>query len=309
MCRLVAVLDLKRGEKQGFGPWSFGLNVSWKKSFSPNWLWWYNPHYLSHFRLVPQPAFPFVIWQTNQKKPETLAIPDQFILFLLLGKRFGQKKNPLLGSQEWVCVCCSNVLLVFLPLYKNCWCWSCKDWISFLRGSNCKISRKLLGNANLCSCLLALECSALSSTSMHTTQLWKMELFSVIQNFVVAWVSALLSPGPYKGSEPLWEWLLADLCNLQDSALLRERNLTVIIFLVGPVLVLNTNLSTSLCFCLGKTGKAEKTAKESTGRGRCEKAQKLSLLCVTLLCQSPPGSPYLSFTSSGNSFTVLCFLL
>lgn len=63
------------------------------------------------------------------------------------------KENALLGSQEWVCVCCSNVLLVFLdnlPLNKNCWCWSCKDWISFLRGSNCKISRKLLGNANFC---------------------------------------------------------------------------------------------------------------------------------------------------------------
>lgn len=147
--------------------------------------------------------------QTNRKKPETLGITWPVHSFSPpWSERFGQKKNPLLGSQERVCVRCRNVLLIFLdnlPLNKNCWCWSCKDWINFLRGSNCKISRKLLGNANFCSCLLALKCSALNSTSLHAAQFRKMELFSVIENFLVDWASemwhqALLSSGPYKGS-------------------------------------------------------------------------------------------------------------
>lgn len=196
-----------------FGEWDIGLNVLWRKSFSPKWLWWFTPYYLSPFRLVPSLLFhlwsaALLLTEKQKKPPRHWALPDQFIPFLLIGvERFGQKKNPLLGSQEWVCVCCRNVLLVFLgnlPLNKNCCCWSCKDWISFLRGSNCKISRKLLGNGNFCSCLLALECSALSSSSLHTTQLRRMELFPVIENFLVAWVSemwhqALLSPGSYKG--------------------------------------------------------------------------------------------------------------
>lgn len=69
---------------------------------------------------------------------------------------------------------------------------------------------------------------------------------------------------------------MADLCNVQDSALLRGEDLIVFIFLVGPVLLLNTRLSASLYFCLGKIGKPEKTAKESVlgeagvRRGRSE---------------------------------------
>lgn len=101
--------------------------------------------------------------QKNQKMPLGITWPVHSFS-PPCRERFGQKKNPLLGSQEWVCVCCRNVLLVFLdnlPLNKNCWCWSCEDWISFLRGSNCKTCRKLLGNGKL---LLLPACSGVLSS-------------------------------------------------------------------------------------------------------------------------------------------------
>lgn len=136
-----------------------------------------------------------------KKKLETLGITwPVHSFFPPWLERFGQKKNPLLGSQERVCVRCRNVLLIFLdslPLNKNCWCWSCRDWINFLRGSNCKISRKLLGNANFCSCLLALKCSALNSTSLHAAPFRKMELFSTTENFLVGWVSEMWHQAPF----------------------------------------------------------------------------------------------------------------
>lgn len=164
---------------------------------------------LLHITFLLSDLFPsllFHLWstpclQTNQKKLETLGITwPVHSFFPPWLERFGQKKNPLLGSQERVCVRCRNVLLIFLdslPLNKNCWCWSCRDWINFLRGSNCKISRKLLGNANFCSCLLALKCSALNSTSLHTAQFRKMELFSTIENFLVGWVSEMWHQAPF----------------------------------------------------------------------------------------------------------------
>lgn len=94
----------------------------------------------------------------------------------------------------------------------------------------------------------------------------------MVENVLVAWVSemwhqALFSSDPYKGLYPRGEeWLLADLCSLKESALLREGNLIVIILLVGPILVLSTSVSTSLYFSVGKIGKPEKTAKESWER-------------------------------------------
>lgn len=124
------------------------------------------------------------------------ALPDPFILILLLyGGRLGRKKNLLLVSQKQVCVCIfRNVLLIFLdnlPLTKNCWCWSCKGWTNFLRGSNCELSRKLLGNVRFC--LQTVWRAEASKTPTCMSQcLKKMGLFSSYRKLCfVGWMSAM----------------------------------------------------------------------------------------------------------------------